>query len=65
MIKIGDEVVHQSSPGRFQVTAITPSPSANVYSDILTILSPNGIEMKVLDTAVRKVDSEGKLIREE
>jgi hypothetical protein len=62
MIKIGDEVVHQSSPGRFRVIEITPTPSANVYSDILTIRSPNGIEMKVLDTAVRKVGADGKQV---
>jgi len=56
VIEIGDEVVHQSSPGRFTVIEIEPSPGANVYSDILTIRSAAGIQMRVLDTVVRKLD---------
>ncbi len=56
MVRIGDEVVHQSHPGRFEVIAVEPSPGLNVYSDILTIRSADGVEMKVLDTAVRTLE---------
>jgi hypothetical protein len=52
-LKIGDEVVHQSHPGRFTVVRIEPRPAMNVYSDIITIRSADGVEMKVLDTTVR------------
>lgn len=55
LLKIGDQVVHQSHPGRFTVTRIDPRPSMNVYSNIITIRSDEGVEMKVLDTTVRKV----------
>ena len=54
-LKVGDQVVHQSHPGRFTVTRIDPRPSMNVYSNIITIRSDDGVEMKVLDTTVRKV----------
>ena len=54
-VKIGDQVVHQSHPGRFKVTRIEPRPSMNVYSNIVTIRSEDGVELKVLDTTVRKV----------
>ena len=56
-VKIGDHVVHQSHPGRFLVTRIEPRPSMNVYSNIVTIRSEDGVQMKVLDTTVRKVTS--------
>ncbi len=55
-LKIGDEVVHQSHPGRFTVIRIEPRPGMNVYSDIITIRSADGLELKVLDTSVRKID---------
>ena len=54
-VKIGDQVVHQSHPGRFTVTRIEPRPSMNVYSNIVTIRSEDGVELKVLDTTIRKV----------
>ena len=57
LLQIGDEVVHQSHPGRFQVVAVEDKPSMNVYSRILTIRSAEGVEMRVLDTAVRKLES--------
>jgi hypothetical protein len=57
VLKIGDQVVHQSHPGRFSVVRIEPRPSMNVYSNIVTIRSEDGVEMKVLDTTVRKVDA--------
>ena len=60
MISIGDQVVHQSHPGRFTVTAIEPRPSMNVYSNIITIRSGDGVELRVLDTSVRKlIDNDG------
>jgi len=59
MLKISDEVVHQSHPGRFTVLQIDPSPHYSVYSDIITIRSPEGVELRVLDTAVRKVEGDG------
>ena len=55
-LKIGDQVVHQSHPGRFTVVRIEPRPAMNVYSDIVTIRSEDGVEMKVLDTTVRKLE---------
>ncbi len=55
MIKVGDQVVHQGQPGRFTVTAIEPRPGLNVYSDILTIRSADGLQLKVLETTVRTV----------
>ena len=54
-VKVGDQVVHQSHPGRFTVTRIEPRPSLNVYSNVVTIRSHEGVEMKVLDTTIRKV----------
>jgi len=54
-VEIGDEVVHQSHPGRFTVVRIEPRPSLNVYSNIVTIRSPEGTEMRVLDTTIRKL----------
>jgi hypothetical protein len=55
-ISIGDEVVHQSHPGRFTVVRIEPRPALNVYSNILTIRSSDGVELRVLDTSVRRVE---------
>jgi hypothetical protein len=54
-LKVGDEVVHQSHPGRFKVVSIQPRPAMNVYSNIITIRSAEGVEMKVLDSTVRKL----------
>jgi hypothetical protein len=54
-VEIGDEVVHQSHPGRFTVVRIEPRPGLNVYSNIVTIRAPEGMEMKVLDTTIRKL----------
>jgi hypothetical protein len=56
-LKVGDQVVHQSHPGRFTVLRIEPRPSMNVYSNIVTIRSEDGVEMRVLDTTVRKLDA--------
>ncbi len=58
-IQIGDQVVHQSHPGRFEVIKTEPRPGLNVYSDIITIRSPAGVELRVLDTTVRKVGEVG------
>lgn len=55
-MEIGDHVVHQSHPGRFSVIQIEERPRMNVYSNILTIRSDDGVEMRVLDTVVRKID---------
>lgn len=55
-VEVGDDVVHQSHPGRFAVIKIEARPRMNVYSNILTIRSPAGVEMRVLDSAVRKLD---------
>jgi len=55
-VELGDQVVHQSHPGRFTVVAIENRPRMNVYSNILTIRSDDGVEMRVLDTVVRKLD---------
>jgi hypothetical protein len=57
-LKIGDEVVHQSHPGRFKVVSIQSRPAMNVYSNIITIRSSDGVEMKVLDSTVRKLDKQ-------
>jgi len=54
-IQIGDDVVHQSHPGRFTVIKVEERPSMNVYSRILTIRSRDGVEMRVLDTTVRRL----------
>ena len=62
MIKVGDNVVHQSHPGRFAVISIETKPAMNVYSNILTIRSKDGVEMRILDTAVRKVEGDGAVI---
>ena len=55
-IRVGDQVVHQSHPGRFEVMAIEPRPGLNVYSRILTIRAASGLELKVLDTTVRRLE---------
>ena len=55
-VELGDHVVHQSHPGRFTVVDIEPRPRMNVYSNILTIRSEEGMELRVLDTVVRKLD---------
>ncbi|MFQ5478442.1 MAG: hypothetical protein ACE5E4_07490 [Candidatus Binatia bacterium] len=55
MLKIGDEVVHQSHPGRFRVTMIEPRPHANVYDRVITIESSRGLELKLLESSVRKL----------
>lgn len=52
-IRVGDDVVHQSHPGRFAVVKVEEPPAMNVYSRILTIRSRDGVEMRVLDTTVR------------
>ena len=54
-IRVGDDVVHQSHPGRFTVLKVEESPAMNVYSRILTIRSREGLEMRVLDTTVRRL----------
>lgn len=54
-IRVGDDVVHQSHPGRFAVVQVEESPAMNVYSRILTIRSRDGIQMRVLDTTVRRL----------
>jgi hypothetical protein len=54
-IRVGDEVVHQSHPGRFTVVEVEERPAMNVYSRILTIRARDGMEMRVLDTTVRRV----------
>ena len=58
-VEIGDEVVHQSHPGRFTVVHIEPRPALNVYSNIVTIRAPEGMEMRVLDTTIRKLPPGG------
>ena len=55
-VEVGDEVVHQSHPGRFTVLEIEARPRMNVYSNILTIRSDAGVEIRVLDSVVRKLD---------
>ena len=60
-VKVGDEVVHQSHPGRFTVVDVQPRPAMNVYSSIITIRSADGVEMKVLDTTVRALDKQEQL----
>jgi len=57
-LNLGDEVVHQSHPGRFKVVKIEGRPSMNVYSNIVTIRSVDGVELRVLDTTVRKLTPE-------
>ncbi len=59
MIELHDEVVHQSHPGRFKVMKIEPRPSLNVNGRILTVLSADGVELRVLDTAVRALPRNG------
>lgn len=54
-IRLGDEVVHQSHPGRFTVIQIDEPRSMNIYSRILTIRSRDGVELRVLDTTVRRL----------
>jgi hypothetical protein len=54
-IRLGDDVVHQSHPGRFTVVNVEEPPAMNIYSRILTIRSRDGMEMRVLDTTVRRL----------
>ena len=54
-IRIGDEVVHQSHPGRFTVLRVEERPAMNIYSKIITIRSRDGVELRVLDTTVRRL----------
>jgi hypothetical protein len=54
-IRVGDEVVHQSHPGRFTVLRVEERPAMNIYSRILTIRSRDGVELRVLDTTVRRL----------
>jgi len=54
-IRIGDEVVHQSHPGRFTVLRVEERPAMNIYSRIITIRSRDGVELRVLDTTVRRL----------
>jgi hypothetical protein len=54
-IRVGDEVVHQSHPGRFTVLSIEERPAMNIYSRVLTIRSRDGVQMRVLDTTVRRL----------
>lgn len=58
-VELGDQVVHQSHPGRFTVVRIVARPALNVYSDIVTIRSEEGVELRVLDTTVRKLPPTG------
>jgi hypothetical protein len=62
---VGDEVVHQGHPGRFTVLSIEKRPSMNVYSNILTIRSVDGVELRVLDTVVRKLEPATPAVAEE
>ena len=55
MIEIGDEVVHQSHPGRFTVIAVRERKALNVYSNHLTLRSAEGLEITVLESSVRKL----------
>lgn len=64
-VEIGDQVVHQSHPGRFTVVGIEPRPALNVYSNIVTIRSPEGMELRVLDTTVRKLPPTGAPVSKE
>ena len=59
-LKIGDDVVHQSHPGRFTVVKIQQRPAMNIYSNIVTIRSVEGVELTVLDTSVRKLDKQAQ-----
>jgi hypothetical protein len=54
-IRVGDDVVHQSHPGRFTVLSVAEPQALNIYSRVLTIRSRDGVEMKVLDTTVRRL----------
>ena len=56
LLQIGDEVVHQSHPGRFKVIEVEARPAMNVYSRVLTIRSADGVELRVLDTTVRRLE---------
>jgi hypothetical protein len=56
LLQIGDEVVHQSHPGRFKVVEVEERPAMNVYSRVLTIRSADGVELRVLDTTVRRLE---------
>ena len=56
LLQIGDEVVHQSHPGRFNIVAVEERPAMNVYSRVLTIRSADGVELRVLDTTVRRLE---------
>ncbi len=67
MLKEGDQVVHQSHPGRFSVLSIKKRRHLNEYSDSIVIRSANGVELTVLETSVRKVEGTplGAAAREE
>jgi hypothetical protein len=54
-IRVGDEVVHQSHPGRFTVLRVEERPAMNIYSRIITIRSRDGVKLRVLDTTVRRL----------
>lgn len=54
-IQVGDEVVHQSHPGRFTVVRVEEPQALNVYGRRLTIRSSEGVEFRVSDTTVRRL----------
>ena len=54
-LNVGDEVVHQSHPGRFRIVSITPRHTV-VKTAVLKLISAEGVEMEVLDSTVRKVE---------
>lgn len=54
-IQVGDEVVHQSHPGRFTVVRVEEPQALNVYGRRLTIRSSEGVELRVSDTTVRRL----------
>ena len=49
VLKEGDQVVHQSHPGRFAVIGIQKRQHLNEYSDAI-------VELTVLESSVRKVE---------
>ena len=55
VLKEGDQVVHQSHPGRFAVIGIQKRQHLNEYSDAIVIRSVEGVELTVLESSVRKV----------
>lgn len=56
MLEEGDQVVHQSHPGRFSVIEIKKRRHLNEYSDAIVIRSADGVELTVLESSVRKVE---------